>query len=336
MGVASAIVGGSLISGILGNQAADEAADATRDASAASVGESRRQFDLVRGDTAPYREVGQASLYRLADIFGLPGFDSGQRRLTASEQEELSTLQALSQGRAGTGSQDEITRLQREITGTRIMANSLGGDAPVDYGAQIREMEARLAELQGQPAQMTDAQRQRFEYLQGLAQPAPSPATFRLNEPSPDQVPVTGESVADRVLQASPGYQFRLSEGMKALERNQSRYRFTPRAAKEMTRYSQGVASDEFGRFLESQFRLAGLGGNAVNTSASAGANAAAQIGAANQAAGAGAANAAMIGGQSINNAIQGGISNYMTLQAYNSLRPQATILPMRSGVASL
>ena len=134
-----------------------------------------------------------------------------------------------------------------------------------------------------------------------------------------------GASSPDALLKSMPGYQFRLGEQEKAMERMQAArgYSMTPRAAKEVGRYASDYASGEFGNLVESLFRLSGLGGNAVNTSASAGANAAGNIGNAYMNAGNAQAAAAMNSGAAMNNAIQGGLNNYTTLQMYNRMLPR-------------
>lgn len=134
------------------------------------------------------------------------------------------------------------------------------------------------------------------------------------------------------MLRSMPGYQFRLGESEKAMERMQAArgYSLTPRAAKEVGRYASDYASGEFGNLVESLFRLSGLGGSAVNTSASAGANAAGNIGNAYMNAGNAQANAAMNSGSAWNNAIQGGLNNYATLEMYNRM------MPNRSGMMTV
>ncbi len=59
--VAGAVVGGA----VLQSNAAGNAASAQADATAASIAEQQRQFDLSRGDYAPYREAGNAALSQL-------------------------------------------------------------------------------------------------------------------------------------------------------------------------------------------------------------------------------------------------------------------------------
>ena len=327
-GIATAIIGGAVISGVMGNKAAGKAARATRGAADASIAEQQRQFDLVRGDTAPYRDVGQGALYQLAGLTGLSGFEGGGgRRLNSSEQEELSSLAGLSREAQGGGGFDEggfldAVRAERgRYTGENIAPGEnefsiltnpeYENITPAQRASTLDNLKQYFPgvarDFDRRPVALTDAQGQRLEYLQGISsQPQPQPQT-------PARTPT-------EILEATPGYQFRLSESEKALQRMQSARGMSlgPRAAKELGRYVSDYASGEYGNYLESLFRLSGLGGNAVNTSANAGANAASGIGSANQFAGAGAANAAFAGGQATNNAIQGGLSNWMTLKAYN------------------
>ena len=60
--VGGAIVGGSLISGYMGNKAAGKAADASQAGADASIAEQRRQFDLQRSDSEPWRKEGVNAL----------------------------------------------------------------------------------------------------------------------------------------------------------------------------------------------------------------------------------------------------------------------------------
>lgn len=77
-----AIIGGSIISGVLGNKSAKKAAAA----SMAGIAENRRQFDLVRKDTAPGRRVGEQSLYALQDMMGMENpYDEGSEEFDAWE-----------------------------------------------------------------------------------------------------------------------------------------------------------------------------------------------------------------------------------------------------------
>jgi hypothetical protein len=62
----TAVLGGSLISAYASGDAADTAAQASQQASDASVGEQRRQFDLSRADYQPFLAAGTGAVNRLA------------------------------------------------------------------------------------------------------------------------------------------------------------------------------------------------------------------------------------------------------------------------------
>ena len=61
----TAVLGGSLISAYASGDAADTAAQASGQASAASIAEQRRQYDLSRADYAPYLAAGTGAVNRL-------------------------------------------------------------------------------------------------------------------------------------------------------------------------------------------------------------------------------------------------------------------------------
>lgn len=135
---------------------------------------------------------------------------------------------------------------------------------------------------------------------------------------------------------ADPGYQFRMDEGQKALERSAAAKGGLQSGGtlKALTRYSQGVASDEYNnaynRFNNDQTnrfnRLASLSGNGQTANSqlgAAGQNYANQVG---QAA-TGAANAQAAGqiGQAnaMSNALSQGTNTWMGYQMMNRLMPQ-------------
>ena len=80
------------------------------------------------------------------------------------------------------------------------------------------------------------------------------------------------QALAD--FQTTPGYQFRMDEGSKALDRSAASRGLLRSGAqqKAITTFGQGIASEEYGNYLGSLFNLAGMGGQAVgganNTSA--------------------------------------------------------------------
>lgn len=67
-------------------------------------------------------------------------------------------------------------------------------------------------------------------------------------------------------FQADPGYQFRLNEGNKALDRSAAGRGMLLSGAqlKSLGRYNQGMASQEFGNWFNRLYGLAGMGQNAA------------------------------------------------------------------------
>lgn len=283
-------VGGSVASGLIGAEASEDASHAASQSAANSIAEQQRQFDLVRGDTSAYRDVGQNALYQLAQLFGLPG----RQQTTAYTPTTVPSVDAgMPISAAGQDSTNipSILRRKRGISDGTMMRIPPGGSV----------------------------------------QPTPVPQSPSVSS----GIPVSAASSDPMsMLRSMPGYQFRLGEQEKAMERMQAArgYSLTPRAAKEVGRYASDYASGEFGNLVESLFRLSGLGGNAVNTSANAGANAAGNIGNAYMNAGNAQANAAINSGSAWNNAIQGGLNNYATLEMYNRMLRDRNMVTVGGG----
>jgi hypothetical protein len=64
------------------------------------------------------------------------------------------------------------------------------------------------------------------------------------------------------LFSASPGYQFRLDQAMKAIQQSQAAKGnlLSGGALKELDQYSQGIAGDEYNNYLNQLFQLAGIG----------------------------------------------------------------------------
>jgi hypothetical protein len=119
----------------------------------------------------------------------------------------------------------------------------------------------------------------------------------------------------------TPGYQFRFDEGQRALESSAAaRGRLTSGATgRELTRYGQGVASEEFDKYANRLAALSGTGQTATGATANLGAQTAGAAGNALMAGAAGRADAYMAGGTArasgyagAANAINSGIQNWM------------------------
>jgi hypothetical protein len=120
---------------------------------------------------------------------------------------------------------------------------------------------------------------------------------------------------AYRGFTATPGYQFRVSEGTRAVNAMAGARGGVQsgRTMQDLTRFGQGIAAEEYGNFMN---RLAGLsdqGMGAATLQANAGQNAAAGVSNALAARG----NAQAAGAVGMGNAISGGINNALGSWAY-------------------
>lgn len=121
---------------------------------------------------------------------------------------------------------------------------------------------------------------------------------------------------------ADPGYQFRMDEGNKAVERSAAARGglLSGATMKAMTRYSQGLASSEYGNYTNRLASLAGVGQTASNTMGSLGTNYANAAGN-NMMDAANARASGYIGSSNaINNGISQGLNYYQNSQLINGL----------------
>ena len=232
------------------------------------------------------------------------------------------------------------------------MAGSAIMGASVISAASGSKSAKRAAKAQQAATEATiDESRRQFDTVQentAVQRTAGDAAMFRLanllgielpaGTTSPTGATAGPAQTPQQALEATPGYTFRLGESQKAIDRMQSAGRITGgRALKEGVRYAQDYGSGEFQNILNNLFRVGGYGSQATGTAASAGMTSAGQVGQAKLAGGAGEANAAYQGGQAVNNAIQGGASNYFTMKTYNDymnrITPQYRVsAPMAEG----
>lgn len=120
----------------------------------------------------------------------------------------------------------------------------------------------------------------------------------------------------------SPGYQFRLDQGNQAVERSAAARGglLSGATMKALTKYSQGVASDEYGNYTNRLASLAGIGQTATNATNTLGANYANAAGE-NMLGAANARASGYIGGSNaINSGISQGLNFYQNQQMINKM----------------
>jgi hypothetical protein len=261
--VATAVVGGSVVGGIIQGNAAKDAANAQVGAANSANQIQLDMYNQNRNDQAPYRQAGFDALNTLL------GRDSNyQKRSDLQGQLKFA--------------QSESDRHQGLINGTP--ANGLGSGRLGEYQDAFGKNQASIADYQKQ-----------------------------IDALGPEKT-YTPQEVGQRLVEQDPSYQFRMDQGMKGVESSAAARGMlnSGRNMKELSRYGQEFASNEYGNAYNRLASMAGLGQTATAQTGQYGMNYANQagqnfgnIGNAQAAGQIGQANA-------INGAISGGINSWM------------------------
>lgn len=334
------------VSALLGSKASGDAADAQVDASNAAAAEARRQFDLTRTDTASYRNIGNQALSAMGGIYG---YDATRDPVGQATQQNA-LIQSGSGGFGGTPLNQQDWESINNVWGQIRPAANFSDINWGAHGGQNFSPEAsnflnnnwgniRRAQNFGdinwnsgivgtpgyQPAQ-----------IQGGAAPNSTVGRPTASGGWDNNPLFSGSNTATMPAQGgspqtapdysaffkSPDYDFVRGEGTRGIENS-----FAARggaqsgnALRALTEFSSGLASQNFYNYLNQQNNLAGLGQTAVNTSANAGANYAAQSGNALMNAGEARASGVLGSAAAIGNGITQGYENFL----YRGRRPRA------------
>lgn len=278
----------ALVGAGAGAYSSNKASKAQQQSSSDALNLQRDQFNTVRQDTAAQREIGTNAINKLADILGIER--SGPTAPT----------------------QDQFTKI--------VGSSNKGKKGPL---GNLDPLGSKLVQQGALPDKAGLLYKNENGNVYGFDQSGFDAATAKYNQ---DKAAFDSRARGMDAFTADPGYQFRLDNTNKTLDRYQSANRLTGgRAVKEAERYGQDFASNEFGNSVGRLFTLAGFGPVANNTSANAGANMANQSGQYMLSSG----NAGANGYANMNNAIQGGLNNYATYKSYqnwnNQLKPTMT-----------
>ncbi len=207
-----------------------------------ATAESARQFDTTNAQLAPYRVTGTGALNRLGELFGLP--------TTTSEawQSQQPQLVGDTELPAGTTTKS-VGKGYYEVWygGNRIGTLQPGGP----NGKFVNDTGADIPGLLRQSQQQAQA---------GQGSGTPNMSAFF----------------------ESPGYQFRRQEGTRGLERSAAARggAFSGNALRALAEFNSGLASQEFGNYVNQLAGIAGVGQTATNQTAAYGADHAANAGA--------------------------------------------------------
>lgn len=131
----------------------------------------------------------------------------------------------------------------------------------------------------------------------------------------------TGAVPGESAFKASPGYDFRLQEGVKAAERSAAARGMlgSGAAMKAIQRYGEGLASSEYGDWWNRLAGIAGVGQSATQSTAAAGSQAAGAIGNAYQNMGNARASSYANTGSAINQGMQNVLNAYLYNKGYGA-----------------
>lgn len=295
--MASSLIG-PVVGGLFANRAADKAANA---AQAGTDAASRTQMEMFNRQvelTAPQRNAGNAAMNRMGHLLGLT--------------------------RKGFSSPTQSPPYQNQLGRLAQMAPLNRQEMPGQWTSPEFGMDAEPTRTNGM---QTNADIENFIASQyGEQQP-------QNNQPleeygTDDEYGSLMRDFGAKDFEKDPGYQFRLDEGNKALQRRAAAGNgvYSGAAMKDALRFSQGLATDEYGkafdRFqvnrgnkLNPLFSLAGMGQQGVSALGQSGQNVANQIG------GYQLGNANMQGaasitrGNALNSAFQNAWQGYQTRQ---------------------
>lgn len=215
-----------------------------------------------------------------------------------------------------------------------VTAALIGGGATLASGLMGAQAAKDSAKIQAKSADRATAlQREMFEKQLEMQKPWQEAGEQALNK----LIPLTDYTAFGMdQFQADPGYAFRLSEGMKGLERSAAARGglLSGATLKGIQRYGQDMASQEytnaFNRYqAERQARLgplqslAGVGQTATQQIGQAGQNYAANAGEAMMSGAAARASGYMGGANALSGALNTGLNFYQNQQMMNRMMPQ-------------
>lgn len=217
-----AIIGAGVLGAGASVYSGKKAADASAKGAKQSADVQRYMYDTTREDTAPYREVGASALNQLARLYGIQPASTEKTKPMSLEEFTASSLYK---------KPDPAATAQAQLSSGRGLSRT----GPIGIAAPVA------------PAATPDAQYQ--QYVAGF---------------QPESIPAANDGAAPdySAFLNSPDYQFAYSEGNRAVEQNLARQGLTGSGAalKALTRFGQGLASQQLGNYKNSLAALAGIG----------------------------------------------------------------------------
>ena len=231
---------GPAIGAVIGGIGAGDAADAQSAANQANIKLQKEMYDQTRKDLGPYRDIGGAGAYTLAQLLGLynPNARSTSNTIHGGSVPAASTSTNASGQQVLTGENGEITVLAEREDGRKRIKTPYGtfwlDKDGVPRGNGVNKAEAWFMSQGG---------------LNGFSNANASANAGALpSEAPPDNFGSLLKNFDNSVFEKDPGYEFRLAEGEKGMNRSLAARGglLSGAAVKEAGRYNQGYASNEY------------------------------------------------------------------------------------------
>lgn len=236
-----------------GADAAEDAAETQADYLEDALKFQKRMYWTGRRDLAPYRQAGYQALNLLSQMYGLPPLT---RRVVSKEWKDW--RRSGSQGGSDVAPRGDMSMSQW----LEFIQGGEGRENERDIGAFGENIPEMIEDVRG-------------PMREGGGPTGDEPRKF------------TRRTMKDyggdfkHMIRSQPGYKFRLGEGLRAIDRSASaRGRmFSGGQLREITRYGQRFASEEYDKVASRLAQIAGLGGGAATSSAGLAQSAGQQIG---------------------------------------------------------
>jgi len=261
--LAAAAVASAVVGGVAGSKSAGKAADSAEKTAQQQLNFQKDVYEEQREDTAPYREAGQTALTALMGLTGLPGpAPSGPGAggaLSRVGRENLTPLEGIT-----TNKRNVVVGRNRPVYIDQYSGDLYSGSTneKLERIGNINDAQGEGGSIFGIQAQGKAVMYRDGQFVTGRGQhisdftvqdapPTPEAATAGPAGPTPDEL-----------LKADPGYQFRLDEGMRALERGASARGglLSGGFGRKALRYASDYASNEYGKVYDRIANIAGYG----------------------------------------------------------------------------
>lgn len=308
LGAGASVIAGSKAANATEN-AANTAAAASEAGTQAQVAEAQREYDLTRSDYAPYRDAGTGALGALQSLYGLPA--------------------TTGIGAPGTANNDGVAWGTGQDSGAyQTIANK--APANVDWGAYVKGNPDALAQWNAQTPDLASfngdiAKFGEFHYENDGSRRDLTPYQSTSTGGVAGAAGATGTDPTS-IIEATPGYQFRLQQGINAVKANASAKGNLGSTAtqKNIEQFADGTASDEYNQYANRLASLAGVGQTATGSTTAAGTAASSTIAGAYGANAVNQGNAATAAGnarssayQNIGSSVNNGATNLASLYLY-------------------